>query len=925
MKQSKKGSIMIDKVGFGLNLNLPVKNNEKSTEAVKDTQPQRYVNKSDIPAHTYRAYSGISFKGTAADVSKVQLYKSAIDGVNNTANSDTATVEEAVDILKPLKLTEKKLLDYLMACSFDSHDENVIINKQALYYTLLLHCGYRNLPEAKIPNAIAAGMDNEYKCFSEKKFDSLFDMTGRLRLSKKNSLKRIREDNYPNARKLALIHKSKLSAEIASVLKEQPVQKDYEFDMENVFSIDVKQEKHNLADAINDLKNKGQLSEGIANAMQNALSQNNLDFKKVFSDYYSLLNDCKTLEEAKELYPELEIPDLNFENNGFDRVLKSRLARENMDKVGLNILKKVYVDLKPVSTIVVDLENSYPTTYQSMIKGGISFGKISPELAALLDKTEKLSHQFNGIESVPDKELEFMIRKNASKQSRIWAEYMGITNKYWHPVRAIAHKQKHPLTSYYQTDKLVNGYLFYLYKYQNKSVPSQNPFEQYADGKPFNKEKKAALEKIYFLYKNNYNKEISNPDFLEYKQNFDTEAMAKSLTKLERHYKNTFSNWFMTPERRKRYESALEDSYRLVFEKMDIAKNAQKMQNINVTDVVEDKLSNEELVDYIAETEPDETETIKDDFKRLRNIVYSANDKNLINLFNRYVGSNSADIDCDNFLQYKNLIENCIKNNEIDSPKELIAMFKLRNLYMNYLFNTSDSAVTFEDYINKAEEKYKNSAGTVDYEQMIKDMNIEEEYSLATGSQNTEEKTALIKLLDKKFISNDKNNYKAAIEVLTMYDGLPEIFKSRFYALAIGTDKVSDEIFLQQLKEMYEKISGWNLDDAEIITMDADKIPQKIVITSKAKYELFEDCNGNIDRFDTILHKFYNASSKRVGDRQGQGVKVLGDNVKYAAELKIQGSQAVGSKRLYAREPLPDDIQQYGNVKYVFDTLDKHL
>ena len=174
-------------------------------------------------------------------------------------------------------------------------------------------------------------------------------------------------------------------------------------------------------------------------------------------------------------------------------------------------------------------------------------------------------------------------------------------------------------------------------------------------------------------------------------------------------------------------------------------------------------------------------------------------------------------------------------------------------------------------------------------------------------------------------ISNDKNNYKPAIEVLTMYDSLPDIFKSRFYNLAADTDKINNDTFMHQLKELYNKVASWNLDDAEIITMDADKIPQKIVITPKAKYELLEDCSGNIERFDTILNKFYGAATKRVGDRQGQGVKVLGDNVKYAAELKIQGSQAIGSKRLYARTPQSEDIQKYGNVKYVFDTLDEHL
>ncbi len=154
---------------------------------------------------------------------------------------------------------------------------------------------------------------------------------------------------------------------------------------------------------------------------------------------------------------------------------------------------------------------------------------------------------------------------------------------------------------------------------------------------------------------------------------------------------------------------------------------------------------------------------------------------------------------------------------------------------------------------------------------------------------------------------------------------MPEQLKTKFYTLAKNTDKVSSRIFFEQLKDLSEKVGSWNLDKPEYITMDADKIPQRIVITPTAKQELLEQCGKDIERFDTILNKFYNAGTKRIGKTQGQGVKSLGENTGYAAELKIQGGQAVGSKRLYARHPSEEDLQKYGNVKYVFYTSQKHL
>ena len=48
-----------------------------------------------------------------------------------------------------------------------------------------------------------------------------------------------------------------------------------------------------------------------------------------------------------------------------------------------------------------------------------------------------------------------------------------------------------------------------------------------------------------------------------------------------------------------------------------------------------------------------------------------SNNKELLNLFNQYVGSNSENIDCDNFLEYKPIIENCIQDNEINNPEKI--------------------------------------------------------------------------------------------------------------------------------------------------------------------------------------------------------------------------------------------------------------
>ena len=107
--------------------------------------------------------------------------------------------------------------------------------------------------------------------------------------------------------------------------------------------------------------------------------------------------------------------------------------------------------------------------------------------------------------------------------------------------------------------------------------------------------------------------------------------------------------------------------------------------------------------------------------------------------------------------------------------------------------------------------------------------------------------------------------------------------------------------------------------------MDANKLPQKVVITSRAKKAVLAACNGNLNKFDTVIRKFYNAATQRTSQKGGQGVKVLTENQQYKAELKILGSHSIGTFRLYANKPTDEDRQKYGKVKYVFDVFDEHL
>ena len=139
--------------------------------------------------------------------------------------------------------------------------------------------------------------------------------------------------------------------------------------------------------------------------------------------------------------------------------------------------------------------------------------------------------------------------------------------------------------------------------------------------------------------------------------------------------------------------------------------------------------------------------------------------------------------------------------------------------------------------------------------------------------------------------------------------------------------KIRPEILLNDLGELTETISSWNFDKPEIIVMDKDKAPQKVVILPEAKAQLFDTTRKSIPLFDSYIKKYYQAATHRTGEQNGQGVKVLVGS-DYDVELKIKGSG--GNLRMYGRIATEEDKKLYEtddgiSVKYVFYKHDDHL
>ena len=157
---------------------------------------------------------------------------------------------------------------------------------------IILDRGY----PSKLDDAVRTALSAEDESFDTEKFNTLFNVMGQVRrsarLKSKGEAKRVPKFQ----RKVAImeaIEKQKAPEQVESDFKDK-----YLFTSLEQYQTDMLNDLDKLEDVPNDLKAD----------MQKSIKANNFDMKKAYSDYYSLLNECKTLDDVKMFYPELEYP-----------------------------------------------------------------------------------------------------------------------------------------------------------------------------------------------------------------------------------------------------------------------------------------------------------------------------------------------------------------------------------------------------------------------------------------------------------------------------------------------------------------------------------------------------------------------------------------------------------------------------------------
>lgn len=863
-----------------------------------------YSEKSNIPD----SYGKALIKQKEVKKQEISDYDHVQMELSKTSNYDDISLKDAVNELNTMNLSTKRATDIILACTFENDSPEIKINKKALLLTkeTILYDG--KLP-AKYTDAIRGSLDEYEEKFDSNRYNSMFNARGEVKITART---KSNPTNYD--KNLREIKRDKRLRIQQYVEKNNVNTKSYDFKTSLLF-IPLEEQTKPIIKSIDENKD---LPDGLKKNMKDSLNNGEFDLKDTYTNYYSLLNDCEKLEDVKDLYPELEYPKEKpeYDKSKSIRSLSNRLANEDFDNIVINILKRIHVDLQPTSDMYVEFQNSPATTYQSMKNAGFEFSTPSKETLSVINQSEHLKSQYDNLPDYTDEEIKQIANKHSIRTSHIWSDYHELTSKNWLPVRLIKNKRENPTTSNYSTDKLVNSYLYNLYLTDKDKEYSSNPLKTLGEKGYASKDVKSVINKTYWTRFKGEDDDIKySDDFKTFKKQFDKDAIAESLEKMEKNYTNAFFSLYWTPERVNNLKNDMQNSYDLIYEKITLKEQMQPkvVTNKDVKELIETNLSsiNPETID-------------NERLSKFKYRVGTIHDKELKQRCLSCI-SDGENSDLSYFDTINGILEKSTDDDYIDEDKASV-LLDLHDKYLNSIA-TKNNERSEEDFINTELEQYRQPNGQIDYYEANQQTKVESKFFTKYAQLEQEGEDEINSLVEDKFIFNDNGNYADASKILDYYDDIPKVFKDKYATVLKKSSKLDNVEFMKTATELHDKITSWNYENAEEIIMDKDKIPQKVVITHNAKEGLLNAVHGNLDLFDTYLNKFYSAAQTRTGNKGGQGIKTVPGSG-YDAEIKIMGSG--GDIRMYTRPVTPDDTYIYSKtnnikVKYVFDTCGEHL
>lgn len=882
-----------------------------------ETKPE--AKKISLNTNNFANYDkAISFYGQALvqttkkePTSQYVEFTQLCDDISTLDGTEEISLEEAVKAFDNVPATNAQKLNYILAATYEDTSATPVINKKALL--VMKQDVFFGGKTAKMEDVIRTCLDEKERKFNYDKFHGMFNVKGDIKITAKL---KPRPQNFAKAerdakshRRMAILH----AIENNSNNKEVVV----DFNTSDYF-VPINDIAQNLYSNLEDLKETEEnMPDDLYNSMRTAISEGNFNMKSVFKEYYSLLADCKTLKDVEEMYPDIKYPTEKPEYNPSEHKysMGNKLADADLDKVILNILHQGYTQLKSEANINVEFDNNRPSYYRIFKRAGYEVTLPSEKMLNFLDKAEKVDAKYRNVPDLKDEEIDELAKKHATKTSGIWNDFTNKAKGKWLPIKLIENKKRYPETTRYSTQKVVDSFLMTLYENDKNKDYSTNPLESFDDKNylmyPMMTVINSAYRNIYNMTDEDFYNKLKDPQFKEFKSKFDNTAIKKSFEHIEKKYTNSFYRQYWTEKRLNKVKDALTTSYDLIYEKLIHKDDASKRSvSQKVATVIEE-------IDSKFNTNRADEEKVAE----LRFIASNVENQELKKRL-QYITPNSGDIDADYFNITYNIISKSIDKGVLNEDKAFV-LINLHDKYLNSQFDI-DAIPSEEEFIEKELANYKKGSD-YDYCRYIEDSKQEFEYFKNKEELAEIDEFGFEEFIEEQLILNqDKPNYKMANLMMKEFSEIPSVLREKYTKMATNPENNNLVDTLRSLSALHAETVDWNFDNDEIIIMDKETIPQLVVITHKAKNDLWELSGKNIKLFDKNLNKFYTSATRRTGKKGCNGIKEFDKNT---SEIKIMGDG--GYLRMYSRPVTDKDISKYKNedglnLKYVFDVCEFH-
>lgn len=388
-----------------------------------------------------------------------------------------------------------------------------------------------------------------------------------------------------------------------------------------------------------------------------AAEKSDFNFTKIISEHYAGLKDCKTVAEAKKMYPEIKVFNTDFEGeiteklksviptSLFDEVqnsktlqekvkiideffdsklgnvlkkwdiypevkqmqdsialemitgqfkgtaaprnvaifnykepLQYRLFREpNRDEIVLNILRDNYINANSYSGKIYKTVDGKEIAIERLNKYYDRLSGLDGNFLSFLKRYETTAQEFAALTSADKNIISSAILTESWRTSKLRADLGNMTayKTDWSLIKPVWQKTMFPETTFYPTNKLIDAYLLNIFKAGKREAVEANPLAKFQEDPSMNKSKIMLLKKLY-----KYSKDLDTDKnilesraFQNFKAQFDTEAMGKTIEGIEEHYKNSFFKFFWTPERRQRFAEAIHNNKEIAGKNIEILDN----------------------------------------------------------------------------------------------------------------------------------------------------------------------------------------------------------------------------------------------------------------------------------------------------------------------------------------------------------------